>query len=273
MVGMHNYSFEGTSSNGMPMKAKSSFSLNAVNRPVAALEDEYPEGFIDDWHHHKRSQLLYASKGVITVVTDKGSYVLPPQRALWIPAGVEHMADCRSDVSLRTLYVDQDARANLPTKCRVIEVSELLRALILQAMKIPKEYDDNSRAGRIMRLILDEIELMPVEPLLIPMPDDKRLSDVCQGFLADPTQEKDLTCYAKDAGMSRRTFTRTFRQQTGMSFSSWRQHARLIEALSRLSTGAPITTVAFDVGYNSSSAFTSMFRKTFGVPPSKYFCD
>jgi AraC-like DNA-binding protein len=124
-----------------------------------------------------------------------------------------------------------------------------------------------------MRLILDEIEVMPIEPVLIPMPSDKRLSAVCQMFLEDPGQDRDLSRCAEDAGMSRRTFTRAFRKETGMSFSVWRQHARLVEALSRLSVGVPITTVAYDVGYNSSSAFTSMFRKTFGVPPSKYFTE
>ncbi|WP_417317200.1 AraC family transcriptional regulator [Emcibacter sp.] len=273
MVGLQYYASDIHVLDRMHMKAKSSAALEYIDRPVTALEDEYPEGFIDDWHHHKRCQLVYAAKGVINVMTEEGSYVLPPQRALWIPAGISHMATCKSDVSLRTLYIDPVVRTNLPGKCRVIEVSELLRALILQAMKIPRKYDDNSREGRIMRLILDEIELMPIEPLLIPLPDDKRLAQVCQDFLSDPTQEKDLTCCASDAGMSRRTFTRLFRQQTSMSFSAWRQHARLVEALSRLSEGEPITTVAFDVGYNSSSAFTSMFRKTFGVPPSKYFKD
>ncbi|MFC3050501.1 AraC family transcriptional regulator [Kordiimonas pumila] len=250
---------------------KSSAALDVINRPVTALEDEYPKGYIDIWHHHKRSQLVYAIKGILTIITDDGSYILPPQRALWIPAGVEHMATCRSDVSIRTLYIEPDARANLPKKCRVIEVSELLRSLILQAMKIPAEYNHDSREGRIMRLILDEIELMPIEPLLIPMPQDKRLSTICQNFVNDPTQNQALEYWAKSAGMSLRTFTRLFRQETNMSFSTWRQHARLLEALSRLSVGEPVTTVAFDVGYNSSSAFTSMFHKTFGVPPSKYF--
>lgn len=250
---------------------KSSIELDLIDRPVTALDDEYPSGFVDDWHDHKRGQLIYAAEGVITIFIRKGSFVLPPQRALWIPAGVEHMAKCRSDVSLRTLYIEADSQTKLPEECRVIEVSELLRALILQAMKITAKYKDNTREERIMRLIVDEIEVMPIEPLLIPMPGDKRLAAVCQSFLDDPTQGEDLTYWAEAACMSRRTFTRLFRQETDMSFSAWRQHARLLEALSRLSVGDPITTVAFDVGYNSSSAFTSMFRRTFGVPPSKYF--
>ncbi|TNE64803.1 MAG: AraC family transcriptional regulator [Alphaproteobacteria bacterium] len=250
---------------------KSSAALSAIDRPVTALEDEYPKGYVDGWHHHDRCQVIYGVAGIMQVTTHAGSFVLPPQRALWLPAGTEHMVRCRSAVSLRTLYIDPHARSNLPQKCQVITVSELLRALILQAMKVPQRYEDDSREGRIMRLILDEMELMPIEPLLIPMPQDKRLMKVCQEFLRDPAEEQSLTYWADLACMSRRTFTRLFRKETDMSFSAWRQQARLLEALSRLSVGEPVTTVAFDVGYSSSSAFTSMFHRAFGVPPSKYF--
>lgn len=250
---------------------KSSAELCSIDRPVAALDDEYPEGYVDDWHQHHRCQLIYAVKGLITVSTDEGSFVLPPQRALWLPAGMPHTARCRSEVSLRTLYIESDARPGLPDQCRVLAVSELLRALILQAMRIPAWYQEQSRDGRIMQLILDELELMPIEPLVVPMPQDRRLLKVCSGFLREPAQDQDVNEWAESAGMSRRNFSRLFRKETGMSFSAWRQHARLLEALSRLSIGEPVTSVAFDVGYNSSSAFTSMFHRAFGVPPSRYF--
>lgn len=250
---------------------KNSTSLQSIDRPVASLEDEYPAGYVDEWHSHERNQLIYASKGVLSITTPTGSYIIPPQRALWIPAHVKHTAFCRSEVSLRTLYIDTLSKRNFPAECKVIGVSDLLRALILQAVNIPSLYEVDSRNGHIMQLILDEIEAMPIDPLLIPMPSEKRLVRICQAFLKEPAENKDLDELASDASMSRRTFTRLFRQQTGMSFSTWRQQVRLLEALSRISAGAPITTVSLDVGYNSPSAFTSMFHKTFGVPPSKYF--
>lgn len=252
---------------------KSSAQLQSIDRPVASLEDEYPCGYVDDWHSHQRNQLVYASKGVLSITTETGSFVLPPQRALWIPAGVSHTVYCKSDVSLRTLYVDTYAKQHFPLQCQVMGVSALLRELILQACSIPSLYDIDSRHGRIMQLILDEIELMPVDPLLIPMPAERRLLRVCQAFLRDPSVNRDLDEWAYDAGMSRRTFTRMFRHETQMSFSNWRQQVRLLEALSRISSGTPITTVSLDVGYSSVSAFSSVFHKTFGVPPSKYFSD
>lgn len=242
--------------------------LNGVPRPVVALSDEYPARFVDPLHHHDRAQLLYAASGVMSVVTSRASFVIPPQRAIWVPAGVDHEVTCRSPVSVRTLYVDPGN--DLPTDCRVIEVSELLRALILEAMSMPREYDTEGRDGRIVALIVDSIKAPAANRLGAPMPADPRLRRVCQALLLDPTRDDSLDDWAAAACMSRRTFTRSFRDETGMSLAAWRQHVRLLEALARLACGQPITTIAFDVGYESPSAFTAVFQRTFGVPPSRY---
>ena len=245
-----------------------------VARPVAALVDEYPAHFHDPPHEHERGQLLYASAGVMSVVTQAVSFTIPPQRAVWMPAGVRHEALCRGSVSLRTLYVDPVVDTRLPKRCMVLEVSALLRELILEACAMPVEYDLEGRDARLMRLILDEIALAvehPPSALSVPMPSDIRLQRVCRAAMDDPSGETTLDRLARDAGMSRRTFTRSFRRETGMSFADWRQQVRLAEALSLLSRGQPITSVAFDVGYNSPSAFTAMFQKAFGLPPSLYF--
>lgn len=254
----------------MPRSNRSS-DYQHVSRPVAVLVDEYPAGFIDPPHSHARAQLVFATSGVMTIATPDASFVVPPQRAVWIPPGLVHEVVCRAPVSLRTLYIDIAARTNLPRTCRAIEVSALLRELIIEATRIPIEYDEDSRDGRVMNLILDEITATPAAPLHVPMPDDLRLMRVCKAILADPANTKTLEDWAEGVNMGRRTFTRHFRQETGMSFAAWRQHVRLIEALARLATGNRITTVAFDIGYNSPSAFTAMFRRTFGVAPSHYF--
>lgn len=240
-------------------------------RAIIALSDEYPATFVDPRHRHRRAQLLYACAGVMSVVTDAGSFVVPPQRAVWIPAGADHEVACRSPVSLRTLYIDPSAAGCLPDRCHVLDVTDFLRALILEAMTLPRLYDEAGRDGRVMQLVLDEIRTQQVAPLHAPMPADARLARVCRGVLADPAHPGDLDHWAELAGMGRRTFTRVFRDQTGMSFAAWRQHVRLLEALSRLAIGDPVTTVALDVGYDSPSAFTAMFRRSFGAPPSRYF--
>lgn len=252
-------------------RSTKSVDYQKVARPVAALVDEYPPGFVDPKHSHPRAQLLFATAGVMTISTSEASFVVPPQRALWIPPNLEHEAVCRGAVSLKTLYVDMNARPNLPKTCRAIEVSNLLRELIVEATLLPIEYDEGGRGGRIMNLILDEITATPAAPLHVPMPTDARLARASKAILADPADTKTLDDWARAVNMGRRTFTRLFRQQTGMSFAAWRQHVRLMEALARLATGQRVTNVAFDIGYNSPSAFTAMFRRTFGVSPSHYF--
>lgn len=241
-----------------------------VPRPVAVLADEYRAGYIDPKHCHERAQLIYASEGVMSVITDQGSYVIPPQRALWIPSGIFHEAHCRTAVTLRTLYIDENARSDLPHTCRVIAVPNLLRELILEATDLPIKYDTSGRDGRIMELIMDEIAMIPDAKLHVPMPATKRLARICTEILDDPARNDTIDALAASAGCSRRTFTRAFRKETGMSFSAWRRHVRLLEATSRLAAGQPVTRVAFDVGYSSQSAFTAMFHRVFGTTPTDY---
>jgi AraC-like DNA-binding protein len=242
-----------------------------VPRPVAALADEYPPNSYDPPHSHKRGQLIYAISGVLVCTTHDATFVVPPQRALWVPRGVVHEARTRGHVSLRTLYLDDAVTSELPRTCMTIEVSTLLRELIVEATRIPIEYDVDSRDGRVMTLIVDEIRAAPRTPLHVPMPSHAQLVRICHAILKDPAQNDVLDDWAVAAGMSRRTFTRIFRSETGVTFATWRQNVRLIEAMSRLSTGQSVTAVALDVGYNSPSAFTAMFRRAFGVPPRQYF--
>ncbi len=244
-----------------------------VPRPVAALADEYPPNSYDPPHSHKRGQLVYAISGVLVCTTREATFVVPPQRALWVPAGVVHEARTRGHVSLRTLYLDDSVGAALPRHCMTIEVSTLLRELIVEATRIPVEYDVDSRDGRVMALIVDEILGAHRTPLHVPMPQHPQLVRICHAILKDPAQNDVLDDWAVAAGMSRRTFTRVFRHETGVTFATWRQNVRLIEAMSRLSTGQSVTAVAFDVGYSSPSAFTAMFRRAFGVPPTQYFVE
>lgn len=249
------------------MKHTSDYDL--AKRPVVGLTDEYPAAFVDPLHSHDRIQFLYASSGVMSVVTETTSFVVPPQRAVWLPAGVKHEVSCRGPVSLRTLYIDPRYDSD-PPLCRVIEVSDFLKALILEVVTFTHDYDIAGREGRIVGVLLDEIQAMPNAPYRAPMPADPRLLRVCKAILANPADQRDIDDWASLAGMGRRTFTRSFRSATGMSVAVWRQQVRLMEALSMLASGMPITSVAFDVGYESPSAFTAMFHRAFGVPPSLY---
>jgi AraC-like DNA-binding protein len=147
----------------------------------------------------------------------------------------------------------------------------LLRELILRAMELPLLYDRNGPEGRLIRLILDEIRVLPILPLHLPVPSEPRLAKICRALLDHPEDRREIEVWGRIVGASGRTLARLFQREIGMSFGAWRQQARLIEALARLGTGEPVTTVALDLGYESPSAFTAMFRRSLGVTPSRYF--
>lgn len=251
------------------VRRRSSADCQHIPRRVAVLAEDYPSGHYDPVHRHARGQLIFAMDGVMTVTTADFSLTVPPQRAVWVPPEVDHALQCVGPVSLRTLYVDP-GEASLPAVCRVVEVSKLLRELILAAAAIPVLYDEAGRDGRLIALLLDEIVRTPITPLSVPMPQRRSLARICRSMLDDPSQDAGLDRWASAAGMSRRNFTRAFREETGMAFTAWVRDVRLLKALSLLAVGHSVTEVAFDVGYGSASAFTEMFSRTLGRSPSRY---
>ncbi len=243
-----------------------------IPRPVAAMAKEFGDGHHIAPHMHERTQLIFAARGVMTISTAQGAWVVPPQRALLMPAGVTHEIRMAGAVSMRTLYVRPDAeQGRLPATVRVIAVSPLLRELILRACALPVLYDEAGPDGRVMMLILDEIAALPSLALDLPMPQEARLQALCYRLRADPGDTRTLDAWAREAGASARTLARLFQKETGLSFADWRQQARLLAAMARLAAGQPITRIALDLGYDSPSAFAAMFKRALGEPPSRYF--
>lgn len=251
-------------------KPKRSVDYLLSSRPVIGLKDEYPAAYIDPAHSHQRSQLLFALSGVMSVVTEHSTYAVPPQRALWMPSGATHEVSSRGDVSLRTLYINPDAVDHPETACRLIEVSGFLQSLIIEVVNFDTSTPLTKRDSLITQLLLREIWEMPHAPYQVRMPRDERLLRACTIVAHDPADSSSLDDLAEIACISRRSFTRLFRQETGMSFAEWRQQMRLMEALSLMGAGRSITLTAYDVGYSSPSAFTAAFHRTFGLSPSQY---
>src|SRR5579875_3107732 len=140
--------------------------------PVIGLRDEYSPGFVDPKHHHPRDQLLYASTGVMSVTTEDANYVIPPQRAIWIPAFVDHEVSCRGHVSIRTLYLTEQLAFAGRRACRVIEVCELLKALIIEAAGLGRSYSASERNEHLIALLLAELSTAVNAPYHVPMPRD-----------------------------------------------------------------------------------------------------
>jgi AraC-like DNA-binding protein len=240
-------------------------------RPVGAMAKDFADGHFIPPHAHKRSQVIYASSGVMRVQTPQGAWVVPPHRAVWVPAGVVHDVRMAGAVAMRTLYIAPEAVRTLPDECCVVAVTPLLRELILRAVELPLLYDEHGAEGRLMALILDELRALPVLPLSLPMPADPRLLRICKAILDEPSDTRTLGAWGRQVGASGRTLARGFVRETGMTFGRWRQQARLLEALTRLAQDQSVTTIALDLGYDSPSAFTSMFRRALGRTPSAYF--
>lgn len=238
-----------------------------VPRPLAAMAKSYPDGFLIARHQHVRAQLVYAVSGVMTIDTDAGAWLVPPDRALWIPAGVPHRIRVAGSLEMRTLYVRPDASAHLPGRCQVLAVSPLLRELVVRATRLPVLYDEHGPAGAVMALILAEIQSLPSLPFHLPMPKDRRLLKLCKLVTDDLAASHPREYYAARVGISSRSLTRLFQLQTGMGFLHWRQKARLLTALQRLGAGDSVTAVALGLGYRSPSAFTAMFRRVLGIAP------
>jgi AraC-like DNA-binding protein len=248
---------------------KHSIDYPLASRPVMGFADAYPAGMVDPAHSHTRSQLTYCTAGVMAVATSDAVFMLPPRRAIWLPAGIEHEVRCRGPVSSHTLYIDP-ALDRSPQAARVIEVSDLVRALIIEVGGFEPDYNLDAREGEIARLLLSEVRRMPATPTDMPMPQDVRLLRVCHALIDDPTDDRDLDDWASLAAMGRRTFTRAFRRETGAGLATWRQRLRLMAAIPKLEAGQSVTTVAYDVGYESASAFTATFHRIFGLAPSAF---
>ena len=242
-----------------------------VPRPVAAMAKDFPDGFHIAPHSHERAQLIFAAQGAMLVSTREGTWAVPPQRAVWMPGGITNEIRMAGAVAMRTLYVRRDASPRLPSRVRVLAVSALLRELILRACELPVRYDEAGAAGRLMSLILDEIAALPAIALDLPLPRDERLARICRALRANPGDARTLDDWAREAGASARTVARLFVKETGLPFAGWRQQARLLAAMALLAARQPITRIAGDLGYDSPSAFTAMFKRALGAPPSAYF--
>jgi AraC-like DNA-binding protein len=245
-------------------------SIEAVPRPVIAVGNDYPAGHLHPAHRHCRSQLLFAEVGTMLVRTSLGAWMVPSHQGIWIPEGILHSISMLSRVATRSVYLDREAASGMAKDCQVVGISPLLRQLLIAAVDVPAKYEPVSRAGNLMSLLIDEVRAAPVLPLSLPMPVDAKLAARCRDFIERPSAQDTIDLWSRGLGLSRRTFTRIFKRQTGLSFSVWQRRACLLSALPRLLGGERVTTIAFDLGYSSPAAFTVMFKQFVGSAPDVY---
>jgi AraC-like DNA-binding protein/quercetin dioxygenase-like cupin family protein len=254
-------------------------SNNVAKRTRAALTAErspailvstlpMPSGSRFARHTHDRHQLAWAASGVLTVIAEAGTWILPPTKALWIPAGVAHETVASGRTTMKTLYLRPAACPITWDEPQPVAATRLLAELIA--------YLDDAALGppsrdRAEALLVDLLQPVATATIEVTMPTDERALDVARALIDDPADSRSLEQWGHEVGASARTLTRAFLAGTGISFGRWRTALRLRAALPRLAAGEPIGTVAPHVGYQTPSAFVAAFRRETGLTPGAYF--
>lgn len=220
-------------------------------------------------HAHRWPQLIYAASGSMRVRADRMLWIVPPARAIWAPAGARHEIHASGDFAMRTLYLEPRLAEGLADRCTAIDVSPLLREMILHAVSIGMLDEADAAQARLAGVIADLLAVAPTLPLMLPLPIDQRALRLAERLRDDPACALELPMLAPWAGASVRTIQRLFLTETGLRFAEWRQRMRLLHAAELLGAGASVTEAGFAAGYAGTSAFIAAFRKQFGQTPAR----
>jgi AraC-like DNA-binding protein len=249
-------------------------SHRATGDGVHLLARHYRKGVRLDTHMHREAQLVYAARGTMQVTTPKGRWLVPPDRAVWVPARLEHSIDVLADIDMRTLYFDlawlkREQRSESLNSEFVVRVSRLLHETILALFD---GRNDPDRGELLVRLAMLELHHAEDSATFIPLPHESRCRRAADIVLGDPTVSHEIATLAREVGTSARTLSRLFSSETHLSFKSWCQRARIAAAIERLSTEANVSVkqLASDLGYASMPAFSHAFRQVTGKTPTQF---
>ena len=242
----------------------------ALPRPVVASVSEMPPMHLVNRHQHPWGQLAYACRGILKITIPSGSFIVPPQQALWLPPGTPHEVSTRYGASFRSLHIINAWTKAMPDQPQTLRINNLLRELILTVARLPDNYPLDDTTRRLLQVLLDQITCADRTPLYLPMPQDKRLKVIAEQLGANPADNRTLSDWASQVGASVRTINRLFNKETTLGFTQWRQQLRLLHSLELIENNHSITSVALDLGYDSSSAFITMFKKQLGQSPKQY---
>lgn len=220
-------------------------------------------------HSHARGQLFASLRGLLSVQLDDGMWIVPAIHAIWMPPHAMHSIRSHGPFHGWGAYVAESACADLPQKACTLRISGLLREAVMRAASWPMG-PLNMANAHVASVILDEIRSMPVEPFGLPLPTDVRLQRIAAALIAAPADARNLEQWAEWSAVSLRTLSRRFVDETGLTFTAWRQRARLMRSLEMLAADIPVTTVSLELGYSTASVYISLFRRTFGQTPAVY---
>jgi AraC-like DNA-binding protein len=254
----------------------STLAESGLGAPIVLLQRKLALHVHVQPHSHEWGQLIYASSGVLCVITETGRHIVPPEQAVWVPPGLVHEVIALSDASLCSLYLDKEQLQGFRLDCYCLDVKPVLKLLLAEAMALDTQAMDavethwGGPLGRLLRVIRDFLLKAPEIVLALPFPTDPRLLALIRTLLADPGDRRSLQHWQHELGASSRTLARLFKKETGLSFGQWQQRLRLQAAIAMLSRGESVLSVSLSLGYESASAFGYRFKQLLGVCPSTY---
>jgi len=222
-------------------------------------------------HHHRKGQLVLALHGSVTCEVPQALWMVPPQHAVWIPGGLPHSNRATDNARICFLFIEPDA-ARMPAHCCTLAISPLVRELVLHlaAQGVGSEGSAGS-AARVVDLLLELLVAAPVQQLHLPISDHPKIRHMADALGRDPSDRTSLAQWGERLAMSERSLARLVAHETGLTFGRWRQQLHILIALRQLSEGATVQQVAGNLGYDSVTAFITMFKKALGQPPGRYF--
>jgi AraC-like DNA-binding protein/quercetin dioxygenase-like cupin family protein len=248
--------------------------IDEIPRPiVAAGLNQVTSGLELPEHQHRKCELIYTVKGVLTCEIGGSLWTVSPQCALWIPSGTPHKCQAFGKTDYYVLFIDPEVSRNLPRTCTTMSVSALLREALIRAAQFPALYPLEGPEVRLLTIILDEMTAARTEDHQLPLPSDPSLRRLLDMMMSVPEDKASVAQWAARCAMSERTLSRKIRQETGMSLWRWRHQLHVTLALQRMATGESVQAVALDLGYETASSFITMFKKTVGKSPGRYFAE
>ena len=223
-------------------------------------------------HQHRKGQLVVSAQGSIVCRTLDGIRIVPSNGAVWVPGGVPHRIAISDNGRSYCVFIDPDVGA-LPHSCATFSINPMLREMIFHLAKLPPLYPLEGPTSRLAQVLLDELAQMKAEPLHFPVPSHPKIQQIAAELIDAPDDRRTVREWAKTMAMSERTLARLILKHTGMTFGRWRQQLHIVIAVQKLGFGTTIQVISQDLGYDSPSAFTAMFKKYMGQPPRRYLQD
>lgn len=241
--------------------------------PIRVERTSYSPGFHSDWHANAEAQLIYPSLGVMRIHQARAMWTVPPLRGFWLPANEPHKVETPGRLEMHSVYCRAGLAAKLPGRSGIVTVPPLLREVIFAmergAGTLPGTVSDTV----LMQLFADMMAIQPAAQLAAPRLTSARLQRIEAALRKEPANRLTLNDWADKLGCSARTLAREFQADTGLGFREYRTQMRLHAAIEMLAAGQSATSVAYDLGFASPSAFAAMFRRATGTSPGRYFAD